>query len=244
MNTTISSIDWDAYAMHYDVLCTLRPYAQMLDTVALRTHAHGIEPMLDAGCGTGNVTHALRAHGMQHIVSIDRSPQMLARARKKFPHGQWVGADLDAQLPFDDGSFGAVVCVNALYAVADPLRTLHEFCRVLVHNGALILVTPCHGYDNGLILKEHCNSQEPDAHWQHAHSHERESALIAEAADDAQQAAHLHAIAAVNRAIAAHTRFHFFTDEEMRDVVRRAGFILDRHEMTYASQAHLIVATA
>lgn len=53
-----------------------------------------------------------------------------------------VGADMEARLPFDDGSFDVVLCVEGIEHVMDRHRTLAEFRRVLRPGGRLLLTTP------------------------------------------------------------------------------------------------------
>jgi ubiquinone/menaquinone biosynthesis C-methylase UbiE len=87
--------------------------------------------LLDVGGGTGNYAAALREEGWEPVVS-DRSPDMLARAAAKGL--QTVEADAQA-LPFDDGSFDAVMCVCMLHHVDHPARALAEQRRVLRPGG-------------------------------------------------------------------------------------------------------------
>ena len=49
--------------------------------------------VLDAGCGTGRVAIELDQRGID-VVGVDIDPRMLAEARMKAPHVQWVLDDL------------------------------------------------------------------------------------------------------------------------------------------------------
>jgi len=42
------------------------------------------ERILDLGCGTGQLAAEIAARGA-HVTGVDRSPEMVAEARKKFP---------------------------------------------------------------------------------------------------------------------------------------------------------------
>ena len=53
----------------------------------------GPTAVLDAGCGTGRVAIELARRGVE-VVGVDLDPDMLAAARRKAPHLQWVEADL------------------------------------------------------------------------------------------------------------------------------------------------------
>ena len=111
--------------------------------------------VLDAGCGTGSYTAALRSHvGM--IDAVDLNPSMLQVARAKL--GDTPGcpvalheADIGT-LPFEDGRFDAVMVNQVLHHLPDAphdrrtllRRVLGEFVRVLRPGGAAIINTCSH----------------------------------------------------------------------------------------------------
>lgn len=51
--------------------------------------------VLDAGCGTGRVAAELAGHGIE-VVGVDADPSMLATARRRAEHVEWVESDLAA----------------------------------------------------------------------------------------------------------------------------------------------------
>ena len=59
------------------------------------TFVEGLGPatVLDAGCGTGRVAVELARRGVE-VVGVDLDPGMLAGARSKAPHLEWLVADL------------------------------------------------------------------------------------------------------------------------------------------------------
>ncbi|MEU4243667.1 methyltransferase domain-containing protein [Actinoplanes sp. NPDC026619] len=81
---------------------------------------------LDAGCGTGALTGAIRtAAAPAQLVGADMSLSFLGSL-----HGAaWVNADA-AALPLAPASFGAVVSGLALNFVPEPARAVAEFTRV------------------------------------------------------------------------------------------------------------------
>jgi len=98
--------------------------------------------VLDAGCGVGYGTRILAEAGATHVVGIDRSHEAIAAARTRLGSGaDLVVGDLH-DLPYDAGSFDAVVCFEAIEHVEDPERALDEFKRVLRADGILVLSTP------------------------------------------------------------------------------------------------------
>jgi SAM-dependent methyltransferase len=99
--------------------------------------------VLELGCGTGRVTAPLLRHGVP-LVGVDRSPAMLARARRRLkripvdPGRHLVLADITA-LPFADGSFATVI---APYGILQSLlsdralgNALEAVARVLPPGG-------------------------------------------------------------------------------------------------------------
>jgi ubiquinone/menaquinone biosynthesis C-methylase UbiE len=101
--------------------------------------------VLDLGCGDGFVTGTLARHSGVQITGLDPSATALERARAKHPDLQFVEPAEDGSLPFPDGSFDVVVCINVLQHVADTQRFMSEARRVLVPSGLIAITVPVHG---------------------------------------------------------------------------------------------------
>lgn len=74
-----------AYASAYDVIYAEKDYqaeCDMLQALFERYSASPVRSVLDLGCGTGNHAFPLAQRGYQ-VTGVDRSEQMLARARAK-----------------------------------------------------------------------------------------------------------------------------------------------------------------
>jgi ubiquinone/menaquinone biosynthesis C-methylase UbiE len=248
MSETFVQDDWSRYAQCYDSLLALQPYVDMLREVAGVVANEKLGHVLDASCGTGNFEKILCMRTPQKftLVGIDMQTAMLERARAKCMAWQecsFEEANLDTRLRFDDDSFSHIVSLNTLYAVQDPQATLREFYRVLIPHGKVFIVTPHEGYENGLILKEHCRSIHPDAYWAHVHeSPEREEKLIREAIADEQMASDMLTVAYFNRNIAHNGAFHFYRPEELTKLLESVGFSITRVSMTYAKQDIFAIA--
>lgn len=50
--------------------------------------------------------------------------------------------NLDARLPYDDGSFDYIVCVEGLEHIESPANAIREFARILSSGGKLIVSVP------------------------------------------------------------------------------------------------------
>ena len=95
--------------------------------------------MLDAGGGTGRVSHPLRDLVDDLIVS-DETPAMLRQAREK-GLCRTVAAAAEC-LPFADGAFERVLVVDALHHFADQRQAIGELIRVLKPGGRLVVEEP------------------------------------------------------------------------------------------------------
>lgn len=103
--------------------------------------------VLELGCGTGRVTMPL-AHEGVHVVGVDRSGEMLGRARRRVARQRrgarpgLVRADIRA-LPFPGGSFPMVMApygvLQSLLSERDLKATLREVGRVVEHDGIFAL---------------------------------------------------------------------------------------------------------
>ena len=146
---------WDSYAHCYDGLLGTVPYQRLLRR-AIDCVPVGAGTLLDAGCGTGNLLASVRRRRRDiDLHGIDFSEAMLRRARAKLSEAQFLPGDLNAALPYPDGSFDVVTCINVLYAVARPERTLAELRRVLKPGGTLILSSPSARPRMGAFIREH-----------------------------------------------------------------------------------------
>jgi SAM-dependent methyltransferase len=95
--------------------------------------------VLDAGCGSGRTLDDLERYG--RVSGLDLSAEAVAVARERHPdvrHGQ-----VEA-IPFDDGSFDLVTCLDVLEHTLDDRRTLAELRRVTRPGGHLLLTVPAY----------------------------------------------------------------------------------------------------
>jgi SAM-dependent methyltransferase len=146
---------WDLYARCYDDLRRTIPYQRLLAEVVELVPADAGN-LLDAGCGTGNLLQLLQQRRPAAALhGFDCSKAMLRRAKAKLSQVRLSIGDLDAALPYADSTFDVVTCINTLYAVAHPARTLTELRRVLKFGGALIVSSPLECPRMFAFLQEH-----------------------------------------------------------------------------------------
>jgi len=123
---------WQRAAAHYaDTFGTLTVQAidPLLDAVAIARGTH----LLDVACGPGYVAAAAASRGAT-ASGLDFSTLMVDEARRRYPGLDFQEGDAEA-LPFDNGSFDAVVMNFGLLHLARPEAAIQEAFRVLVPGG-------------------------------------------------------------------------------------------------------------
>ena len=99
--------------------------------------------VLDAACGTGRHSEYLAGRG-HRIIGVDRSPEMLQRARGKVPAADFREGDLEA-LPLEAESVDVVVCALALVHLPHVEGAIREFARV-VRPGGRVIISDVHPF--------------------------------------------------------------------------------------------------
>jgi SAM-dependent methyltransferase len=96
--------------------------------------------VLDAGCGVGGASIALRGRGAI-VTGIDRNIERLRAMRESETSAPAAAADL-RRIPFPDATFDAVVLQDVLEHTPDPTAVLREASRALAPGGAIYISTP------------------------------------------------------------------------------------------------------
>lgn len=99
----------------------------------------GSERVLDAGCGGGRYSVALKQLGFAEVVGVDWSTQGIAVANARITDAKIAGvsyqtADVLA-LPFPDDHFDVVFSNGVLHHTYDTQRGVHELQRVMKPGG-------------------------------------------------------------------------------------------------------------
>ncbi len=114
-------------------------YRAMAEALDLRPD----DVVLDVACGWGEFLHA-HAAGASRVAGADIAPAKVELARQRLANrvdsgtAEVVVADA-AQLPWPDGSFTAVTCMNAFPFFSDPKAVLAEMYRVLRPAGRVVV---------------------------------------------------------------------------------------------------------
>lgn len=132
-------------------------YSPLADRIIDVLKERGKGFILDAGCGTGYITHRLKAaFEDSEIAGTDISKFAIEQASKLYKEVNYAVCS-SIRLPFEDGEADAVICAFApVYA--------SEFARVSKENGLLLRVTPARGHLYGLkeFLYEEARYNEED----------------------------------------------------------------------------------
>jgi SAM-dependent methyltransferase len=87
--------------------------------------------ILDLPAGNGLLAARLRADG-HTVVCADINREKV----------DYVFADLNERLPFADGEFDAVSCMEGIEHTLEPTVLIRELCRITKPGGRIILTTP------------------------------------------------------------------------------------------------------
>lgn len=105
------------------------------------------DEVLEAGCGSGNLTQFLIDR--KRLVSVDIDESHVANVKLKYGHLENVtveSGDLGDPDTFErwDASFDSVLCVNVLEHVGRPDVAVAGFMRALKPGGSALIMVPAH----------------------------------------------------------------------------------------------------
>jgi SAM-dependent methyltransferase len=135
--------DEDLAAAEYDRLYHGFPVLEYWDddfASFVARYWHAGDRVLDLGCATASLWEQwARLPHASRLVGVDISEQMIERARRKHPEGEFHVARAH-DLPFENGSFDIVVVSSVLHHIPDShlAGALGEIARVLDEHGRLV----------------------------------------------------------------------------------------------------------
>jgi cyclopropane fatty-acyl-phospholipid synthase-like methyltransferase len=121
---------------------TVAEQAELADLLGLSSDSH----VLDVGCGSGGPSLALVERTGCRLTGLDVEAagviyaEAQAAARGLADRTTFAVVDCGGRLPFEDGTFDAILCIDAITHLQDRFGTLSEWARLL-HNGGRLLFT-------------------------------------------------------------------------------------------------------
>lgn len=104
--------------------------------------------LLDIACGSGGPSLFMAERSGCAVTGVDLHESGIAQARRQAEErglgarARFEVADGSASLPFDDASFDAITCFDAINHLPDRPRVLREWRRVLKPGGRLLFADP------------------------------------------------------------------------------------------------------
>lgn len=119
-----------------------------LDRFAQQLRLRASSRLLDVACGSGGpALHLAQLTGCQ-IVGVELFEEAVLNGRRIAGEAglerqaSFVQADAGQTLPFEDGSFDAIVCIDAINHLRDRRSVLADWARLLRQAGRLVFTDP------------------------------------------------------------------------------------------------------
>lgn len=108
--------------------------------------------VLDIGCGTGQIAKWICELGHE-VIAVDVEENNVVAASARFPMIKFRVRSAYDELAEPDGRlYDAIVAVEVIEHLYDPLRFFQRAHSALATGGKLIVTTPYHGYLKNLAL--------------------------------------------------------------------------------------------
>lgn len=123
---------------------TVDELQRFVSRLGLRTAAC----LLDIACGSGGPSLRIAQVTGCQVVGVELYDEAvaegarLAQAAGLEARASFVQADASETLPFEDGSFDAILCVDAINHLPDRARVLEDWTRLLRPGGRLLFTDP------------------------------------------------------------------------------------------------------
>ena len=97
--------------------------------------------VLELGCGSGNHSKMI-ADRVKHLIATDLAPEMIKEAEEKLSEFSSVEVQIEDcyNTSFEDNTFNALLMVNLIHIVKEPVMVLEESRRVLKDDGRVVIV--------------------------------------------------------------------------------------------------------
>jgi SAM-dependent methyltransferase len=98
--------------------------------------------ILDIGCGTGHVEHGFAERGYPNIVGIDKSKEMIDKAKANYPNYKFQIADIMNMqgFPYNNGTFTHILCLYfTIYYMPNKEQFFSNCYNLLLPGGYLVV---------------------------------------------------------------------------------------------------------
>jgi SAM-dependent methyltransferase len=232
----LSDRDWEKYFRDYWTLDELPPYQHLRSTLLARVDISPDSRVLDVGCGPGLYAPSILSQGAEY-TGIDGSAVALAEARRHCTASnsvRFIQMDLRTGLRFDAGSFDRAICNNVLYILQpeERRRVLSEVNRVLASNGVAAFSEPGVWFNPVTLYLAGVREEARHEGFLHA------------AGKLARLARPTLAILRMNAKIKREAEagaYHWFTENEMLEMLERGGLRIRECFRAYANQNVCVV---
>jgi SAM-dependent methyltransferase/alpha-beta hydrolase superfamily lysophospholipase/ribosome-associated toxin RatA of RatAB toxin-antitoxin module len=233
---------WDRYLFQYQVIQKFPDFKHLLETLVELLALEGPGPLqlLDAGCGVGHFgawllgqlngaagPSPIRYVGLDFVESAVREAQRRHASLAKtgtagLADAAHLLADLNYRLPFASGSFDRICCSLVLSYLQSPSKSITELARVLKPGGRVVI-----------------SSLKPYADLSQIY---RNFVSHAACEEDVLEARKLLSCAGAIKQREGAGHYHFFSEQALADLLKRAGLDPQPSIRTFGNQANVIAA--
>ena len=121
---------------HYDTFDPVPHRAHRRTLASLRPG----ERVLEVGCSSGALTERIAAMGCR-VTGIEMRPEAAAKARR-FSEEVLVGDLATMPLPLPPSSFDAILLIDVLEHLADPIEAMRRLFPLLREGGRMVVAIP------------------------------------------------------------------------------------------------------
>ena len=222
---------WGKAATVYDSLYSFFPYQKLLLDICRELKIKKGDLILDAGCGTGNLSLMMKNKGAA-VIGIDNSSEMLEILKNKDAGIKTILTDLTGKLPFPENYFDKIVSNNVMYTISEnnQVPVFREFYRVLKPNGLVLLVDPNKGWKVINYIKNAIKENKKQKFWFMFSNALKAIVPLAK-------------MGYYNYLIKNKRHYFYSTPEHKIELLKQAGFLkIIKSKLVYSGQNQLILA--
>jgi len=248
---------WKKYLSRFQYIINIHDYWDLLTLLyKLLGDAWPGQKILDAGCGNGNYGLFLVSKQLYRLsqnahcltdppvsyVAADFIQDALQEASRKlnavqmefkktrgltfrtpgFVESNFILSDLETGIPFADNIFDQICCNLVVSYLRDPGKAIEEFRRVLRPGGKIVI-----------------SSLKPNTDLSEVY---RNFVSVAENETQIEEARHLLSNSGMIKLKEVRGIYHFFSEKELRALMRQAGFNRTRVFRSFGDQANVAFA--